>query len=100
MGKKITRDEDLMTPSEFLVAVNKLEPGNMLEYYRGYLPVNKTRPKRKLGEVAMLAAEHGLILLISKKLGFQSYIYYAIRSKNGKLTPQLTRSVKTLETKR
>lgn len=79
----------LMSDVEFLAWVSQAEPGDRLEYHRGFLAVdcdmavgNLSAPDRKtLGNLAQKARgafELGLVDLVQERLGVDRFAYIAI----------------------
>lgn len=80
-----------LTEEGFCRWVGQAEPGDVVEYHRGQLSVDRTReastlgdaPRRELGKLAdralQLAAE-GRLLLVQRRLGEGSFSYLAIKA--------------------
>lgn len=85
---------------EFCAWLSQADPGDVLEYHRGFLIVDRM-PARKghadtrssqldlLAKCAMRAAEYGLVLLVQRRNGPSDFSYLAVARKRPKKTPAI-----------
>lgn len=80
-----------ITEIEFCAWLSQAEPGDVLEYHRGFLavdtvPISERLPERERAELARVArrawwaAEHNLVYLLQRRHGPESFGYLAIAS--------------------
>ena len=73
----------MLSPLELLEAVKAAKPGSLIEYYNGgMLTIDAGKEKRAIQAAAYTLYEEGLVLLVSKKVREEVYVYYAIRTKD------------------
>lgn len=85
---------------EFCAWLSQAEPGDVLEYHRGFLIVDRM-PARKghadtrsaqldlLAKSAMRAAEYDLVLLVQRRNGPSDFSYLAVARKRPKKNPAI-----------
>ena len=72
---------EIMTPTQLLAKIMKVQSGTFVEYFRGHLVVDQNYfPEvRTLHKATQILKEFELVTLVQGKVGAGKFIYYAVR---------------------